>query len=112
MPASDLALSGRGKMSAALYLREIDGEDTMTVAFRDFTPTGEKTGFFSSTYESLQDCLQRANRWMAAENPDVINIETVVLPNLVKNQVSESPVLVTSGEYTSWHQIVRVWYKT
>lgn len=88
-------------MSAALYLREIDGEDTMTVAFRDFTPTGEKTGFFSSTYESLQDCLQRANRWMAAENPDVINIETVVLPNLVKNQVSESPVLVTLGEYNT-----------
>lgn len=87
----------------------------MTVAFKDFTPNVEKWGLFRNTFESFQDCLQRANQWIAAENPDIINIETVVLPNL-KN--SEDPVAYNSedpvtymAEAGRWHQFVRVWYK-
>ncbi|HEY1172665.1 MAG TPA: hypothetical protein VGH19_14950 [Verrucomicrobiae bacterium] len=85
----------------------------MKIAFQDFTPTYETKGFFSSTtYEPLQDCLQRANEWIEAENPNIINIETVVLPNLWNKgeEGSEDPSLF-SGDYSSWHQFIRIWYK-
>lgn len=87
----------------------------MKIAFKDFTPTIEKKGFFSTaTYESLQDCLQRANQWIEADNPNIISVETVVLPNLwnIGEKGSEDPELNTSvNMMSSWHQFVRVWYE-
>ena len=85
----------------------------MTVAFRDFAPAIEKKGFFRNQYESLRDCLRRANEWIDAEDPDVINIETVVLPNLWNEEGPEDPEITTSGDMmSSWHQFVRVWYRS
>ena len=86
----------------------------MTIKFKDFTPGVEKKSFFTTTYEPLQKCLLRANEWIAAENPTIINIETVVLPNLwdTGEEGSEDPDLTTSGDMrSSWHQFVRVWYR-
>jgi hypothetical protein len=86
----------------------------MKVEFQDFAPAIEKRGFFQNSYESLQECLQRANTWIQEDNPDVINIETVVLPNLWGSgeEGSEDPEIRTSGDMmSSWHQFIRVWYK-
>jgi hypothetical protein len=87
----------------------------MKIAFKDFTPNFEKAGFFSkTTYEPLQDCLRRANQWIEMENPKIINVETVVLPNLWDSdeEGSEDPELGTGGESSSsWHQFVRVWHE-
>jgi hypothetical protein len=103
-----------GHWSDFRYAQANEGDDKMTVAFKDFAPNIEKQGFFKTTYESVQDCLRRANEWIQRENPDVINIETVVLPNLWDGgeEGTEDPELTASGEmFSSWHQFVRVWYK-
>ena len=86
----------------------------MKLAFKDFKPEiKEKGGFFKrTTYESLNAALQRANDWIGAENPHVLNIETVVLPNLHIEEGSEDPDLCSNDDFpTFWHQFVRVWYK-
>jgi hypothetical protein len=84
----------------------------MSVAFRDFTPDVTKKTFFTTTFEPFEDCLVRVNEWINAENPDVINIETVVLPNLWDEEGSGDPEIYTSGNSaSSWHQFVRVWYR-
>jgi hypothetical protein len=84
----------------------------MKLAFKDFKPEIKEKGFFKTTYESLNAALQRANDWIGTENPEVLNVETVVLPNLHKEEGSEDPDLYSRGDFpTSWHQFVRVWYK-
>ena len=85
----------------------------MKLAFKDFKPEITEKGFFKrTTYESLNAALQRANDWIGAEKPEVLNIETVVLPNLHKEEGSEYPDLYSRGDFpTSWHQFVRVWFK-
>ena len=87
----------------------------MKIAFKDFAPNCDKKGFFSkTTYEPIQDCLQRANQWIEMENPKLISVETVVLPNLWDRgeEGSEDPELTTSGDMmSSWHQFVRVWFE-
>ena len=84
----------------------------MNLRFKDFAPEIEKRGFFKTEYESLQDCIMRANQWMAAEEPDVVTVETVVLPNPWDEEGSEDPEITTSGDMmSSWHQFVRIWYR-
>lgn len=97
-----------------LWLSGRERVQPMTIAFKDFAPGIEKKGFFKDRYEPFQDCLRKANEWIQAENPDLINVETVVLPNLWDSGEtgSEDPEIHTSGEMaSSWHQFVRVWYK-
>lgn len=84
----------------------------MKLAFKDFKPEIKQKGFFSNTYESFQNSLQRANDWISAEQPEVLNVETVVLPNLHQEEGSEDPDLHSRGDFTTtWNQFVRVWFK-
>ncbi|MBN4071945.1 hypothetical protein JYT83_00855 [bacterium AH-315-F18] len=87
------------------------------INFRDFSPKGRvETSFLSHEIivESLKVPLDRANNWIAMDDIDVINVETVVLPNIYSDQESGTmdTNLRTSGEVSSyWHQFVRVWYR-
>ncbi len=85
----------------------------MAVAFKDFAPKITRSGIFSRDMEPLTDCLRRANDWIGVDNPRIINVETVVLPNMHCEEGSEDPDISTSGEmHSSWHQFIRVWYET
>jgi hypothetical protein len=85
----------------------------VTIAHKDFTPEVTRDGFFSRDMEPLSDCLRRANDWIADANPRIVNVETVVLPNMHAEEGSEDPDISTSGEmHSSWHQFIRVWYET
>jgi len=82
--------------------------------FQDFFPTVTKRGFFTTSFEPLRAAMFRANEWVDKYGVNVINIETVVLPNLHARGEggSEDPSLRTSGEMQSqWHQFIRVWYE-
>jgi hypothetical protein len=71
-----------------------------------------RSGFFSSDYEPLDSVIARANDWMASVGNRVVNVETVLLPNLSDAVQSGLSGLQTSGELRShWFQIVRVWYE-
>lgn len=84
------------------------------ILFKDFVPEQVATGkFFGSThqYEAFEDVVARANDWITTSNRNVLNVETVVLPNIHAQGGSAAPELRNSGEVLStWHQFVRVWY--
>lgn len=85
----------------------------MAVAYKDFVPLPLEVKFFGgATYETLDAALERANAWMAEAGARVINIETVVLPNLHPDTGTAASGLRTSGDISSyWHQVIRVWYE-
>ena len=84
----------------------------MAVAYQDFAPEITRSGFFTRDIEPLSDYLRRANDWIDTVNPRIINVETVVLPNIWSEDGSEDTDLRTSGDMlSSWHQFVRVWYE-
>ncbi len=87
------------------------------IKFKDFVPEElTKAGFFTSaTLEKFNDTLNRANHWIETQNIELINIETVILPNIHQSdeEGSSDTEIRTSGEMSSyWNQFIRVWYKT
>ena len=84
------------------------------IEFYDFVPkVMDKGGFLKAAkLEELRDVMEDVNFWVKANNIDVINIETVVLPNIHQEEGSQDTNLHTSGEMRSnWYQFVRVWYR-
>ena len=84
------------------------------IEFADFEPRViDPGGFFrEQTLESFREVLAQANEWIRTEQVDVINVETVVLPNMHDEEGTEDVSLRTSGEYMSqWYSFIRVWYR-
>jgi len=87
------------------------------IAFRDFAPLRTRASSLlkRAEYESMGDALERANQWIGENRVDVVNVETVLLPNPQSaGQGSYSALFrVLGGAYggsARWRQIVRVWY--
>lgn len=84
----------------------------MFIGYKDFFPKILKSGFFSKEHETLSATVARANRWIAESGVRVLNVETVVLPNIAGEEDASQVGIRTSGELSShWYQIVRVWYQ-
>ncbi len=86
------------------------------IDFEDFVPNMMDSGglFRSPTMEEMSATVHRANQWVAQNNVEVVNVETVVLPNIhnAGEEGSNDASLRTPGEVQStWHQFMRVWYK-
>jgi len=85
------------------------------IKFTDFEPRIIEKGFFSpASFESMQTIMDQINEWIIKKNIHVINIETVVLPNIHKygEEGTEDVDLRTPGESSSfWHQFIRVWHR-
>lgn len=86
------------------------------IGFADFVPRVlEGAGFFTSaTFESFEAALDAANAWVAQHDVRVVNVETVVLPNMWESgeEGTQDVDLATSGDmYSQWHQFIRVWYE-
>jgi hypothetical protein len=84
--------------------------------FKDFVPRMlEAPGFLKvAEHESFDEAVAAANQWVHKERIKVINIETVVLPNIWSRweDGSTDTSLGTSGDSPShWNQFVRVWYR-
>lgn len=88
----------------------------MPIIAKDFVPEKIKGGVFkSSKIQNFQEVLESVNKWQL-ENPTikVLNIETVVLPNIhdKEEEGSQDTELWTGGESSSqWYQLLRVWYQ-
>lgn len=83
---------------------------------RDFVPKMTKAAAFLSPaeHESFENALAEANRWIKENEIRVVNVETVVLPNIWSRyeEGSHDPSLGISGDSPSfWHQFIRVWYE-
>ena len=89
----------------------------MGIAFKDFAPTPLRKGFFSLSlakkYTSLDVTLEKLNRWSQANDIDVLNIETVVVPNLdLEDEGTMEEAISVAGGISGWYQFFRVWYRT
>jgi hypothetical protein len=86
------------------------------LAFQDFYPQQTDPGGFlkPEKWESLRKTVREVNEWITQNNIRVLNMETLVLPNIwndTENGPSD-PKLRTSGELpTYWYQVLRVWYQ-
>lgn len=86
------------------------------IRYRDFVPRMlEAPGLFrSGDYESFSVALEAMNEWIRDEKVRLVNVETVVLPNIWSRweEGSGDVALGTSGEMPShWHQFIRCWYE-
>jgi hypothetical protein len=84
----------------------------MSINYKDFFPTVVSSGFFSTEHEALSATVARVNEWAARASVRVINVETVVLPNVENAEEASKVGIRTSGKMSSyWYQVVRVWYE-
>ncbi len=88
----------------------------MPLLAKDFVPQKIKGGMFKSgKIQTFQEVLDAANQWIIQNNHiEVLNVETVVLPNIHESdeEGSQDTELWTGGESSSnWYQLLRVWYR-
>ena len=83
------------------------------IMFKDFAPQVTKKSFFSVKLQSFQEAVGAANEWIEDSNIDVVNIETVVLPEIWREEGTTDTNLTTSGDMmNTWYQFIRVWYRS
>ena len=82
--------------------------------YRDFVPKQVEAGLFAGgEYESFDEALERANRWIDDAAIQVKNMETVVLPNIWGRwEEGSSDTSLGVGSLSSWNQFIRVWYES
>lgn len=90
---------------------------------KDFAPRITDRGPFGgpSEYESFSEAVSAVNQWIASTTIQVINVETVVLPDRIEGTgdggygVTTSnafyPVMISQGLAINYFQCVRVWYR-
>jgi hypothetical protein len=87
------------------------------ITYRDFAPQQTAPGGLLKRpeFESLDRAVAEANAWIDSNRVEVVNIETVVLPNVWSpfEEGTEDADIMTRGDFaTAWNQFVRVWYTT
>ena len=81
----------------------------MKIDQRDFIPKTLSTHWLKGIQtESFDAAIAAANEWIAQDNIDVINIETIVLP-IAEDDATETPSITLVP--ISLRQFIRVWYR-
>ncbi len=84
--------------------------------YKNFVPRQIKDyGFFSDgDFANFDDAVAAADQWIRSNEVEIVQIETVVLPNMY-NSGEKGPndtYLRVPDQYTNhWHQFLRVWYR-
>ena len=82
------------------------------IKFRDFSPPVKELGLLGRPrLAPFERAVESANGWIEAFHIDVVNIETVLLPNAWNDTATAEAELEETAEETRWYQIVRVWYR-
>ncbi len=89
------------------------------IAYKDFVPRQIRAPRLSfnpadatGEYETFGAAVDAANRWLKQNDLKVLQMETVVLPNIwaTWEQGTQDSSLMTH-EGAMWHQFLRVWYE-
>lgn len=83
------------------------------IGFADFVPRLIAEGglFQQEQRELVQEAVDRANAWISENKVQVLNIETVTMPNIfAAGEKGPQDSSVAVWEYHRWYQFVRVWY--
>jgi hypothetical protein len=90
---------------------------------KDFAPRITERGPFggASDYESFSEVVSAVNQWIDISAVQVINVETVVLPDRIEGTSDDvygvttsnafHPVMISQGLAINCFQCVRVWYR-
>ncbi len=86
------------------------------IDYKDFIPKQTAgAGFFSAAeYQTFDAAVLAANKFADGQSARILNIETVVLPNVwgPGEDGTTDPSIRTSGDFpATWHQFIRVWYE-
>jgi site-specific recombinase XerD len=87
------------------------------IAYHDFAPHLIKHGMLhADQMENFDNAVEAMNKWLAANNIQPMNVETVVLPNITpdRSEGTNDGRVETEEAMTSvneWYQFVRVWYR-
>lgn len=84
------------------------------LTYRDFVPKSIKGKWYEGpAFETFDAAVEAANQWITSDKIEVVQIETVSLPNIHASGETGS----TDGElgifagHASWHQFLRIWYR-
>ena len=83
----------------------------MTIAFKDFIPTTQRTRVVVMNYEHVYDVVLRANEWITRHNVAVLNVETLLLPALPTNTDDITHARIAPEPGAPVYQAIRVWYE-
>jgi hypothetical protein len=82
----------------------------MILQYKDFSPSAVEHKVFSTEYESFSEVVALANEWIRDSGVTVLNVETVVLPNLQEAK-NTAQVMKTTGQSGCYlFQVLRVWH--
>ena len=84
------------------------------IAFHDFIPRrqGRRLLGMLTDYENLHELVTRVNLWIEQHHIDVLNVETVLVTSVPKEEEASLKVeMASQANVTSAIQIVRVWYR-
>ncbi len=93
------------------------------IQFKDFAPRITDRGPFGgpSEYESFSEVVSAVNQWIGSVTIQVINVETIVLPDRIEGTSDDvygvttsnafHPVMISQGLAINCFQCVRVWYR-
>lgn len=84
--------------------------------YKDFVPREiQPPGVFDEgEHESFDDAVRAANAWLVETRVKLVNLETVVLPNIWSRweDGSQDASIASGGDHVSrWHQFLRCWYQ-
>ena len=84
----------------------------MLIAFRDFVPQLQQKRLLGmrTEYESFHEVVSRVNQWIEQAQIAVLNVETVLVPKLDKDDTETPPVQIEAPGLATVYPIVRVWY--
>jgi len=82
----------------------------MTLQYKDFSPSAVEHKVFSTEYESFSEVVALANEWIRDSGVTVLNVETVVLPNLQEAKNTAQVMKTTGQSGCCLFQVLRVWY--
>lgn len=83
--------------------------------YKDFVPKQIRApGIFErGEHESFDDAVLAMNDWLKEQNVKLVNLETVVLPNIWSRweDGSTDASIVAGDSPARWHQFLRCWYQ-
>lgn len=84
--------------------------------FRDFVPrmTAAPGWLKPAEYESFESAVEAANHWLEQDGVELVQLETVVLPNIWSTYEEgsvDSSIGTPVGQPSHWNQFLRCWYR-
>jgi hypothetical protein len=111
-------VASRGERLRLAWRAELLGlsPTRMVIKHADFIPQRLTTGDIleKPSFATLDTALAAANAWLTGRNVDVINVETVVLPNLWDDTTRgtlHGGIEIVGESSCHWHQLIRIWYR-